>query len=568
VIDMKGQTVHPLWNAPIGTRSQIAWSPDSAAVLLAPTFLPLPVGDAAALSGGAAAVIDVRSGYKVTGGWISRVPAVVITVQRKLARPPAELPQQIEGVPVDVAPATPTEQLRALPLQERRKYDLPEGDDEEIIRVDRYQPPPGLRLDEVTDAMEVVCHTSPDAGWPTLRNFIAGTARALTVAMYDFTAPHIADFMAATMANVRGPLRLVLDPKIALGSPGEGDNPKANDRSEDEVRDQLAAALRERFQFVWAAVKQSGKTSGAIFPTAYHIKVAVRDGEAFWLSSGNWQSSNQPDVDLVGRDAGEAAAVLRTYNREWHCIVKHRGLARLYGEFIDWDASQAEPFQAGPETAVLPDLLVPEEELEEEIAPEVFKPRTFQFEANRPLRVQPLLSPDNYADRLLELVRSARRTLYVQNQYLKVSQQNPPALQELVETLQKKIDAGVDVRIILRNLPDTRKQLEMLQRDFDFDLSKIRLLANTHTKGVLVDSEVALLGSHNWSGDGIVYNRDASLIFHDAGITGFFEQVFAFDWQRARSTLGFESAMPVLARGEELAPGGMRRVSWSELHPR
>ena len=33
-----------------------------------------------------------------------------------------------------------------------------------------------------------------------------------------------------------------------------------------------------------------------LLASAYHIKVAVRDGAAIWLSSGNWQSSNQPDV--------------------------------------------------------------------------------------------------------------------------------------------------------------------------------------------------------------------------------------------------------------------------------
>ena len=62
VFDLKAAAAHLLWSAPSGTRGVFAFSPDGNTVLLAPTFLPLPISDAAALSGHAAAVIDVRSG--------------------------------------------------------------------------------------------------------------------------------------------------------------------------------------------------------------------------------------------------------------------------------------------------------------------------------------------------------------------------------------------------------------------------------------------------------------------------------------------------------------------------
>ena len=55
-----------------------------------------------------------------------------------------------------------------------------------------YKPPADARLDEVQDAMTVTCHVSPDQGWPTLDAFLGETEQHLTVAMYDFTAPHIA----------------------------------------------------------------------------------------------------------------------------------------------------------------------------------------------------------------------------------------------------------------------------------------------------------------------------------------------------------------------------------------
>ena len=46
------------------------------------------------------------------------------------------------------------------------------------------------------------CHASPDAGWPTLSAFLKETKTRLTVAMYDFTAPHIMRTIEATSARM------------------------------------------------------------------------------------------------------------------------------------------------------------------------------------------------------------------------------------------------------------------------------------------------------------------------------------------------------------------------------
>jgi hypothetical protein len=108
------------------------------------------------------------------------------------------------------------------------------------------------------------------------------------------------------------------------------------------VENPLKSAIGKRLKFVWAAVTSRDKVKEGIFPNAYHIKVAVRDGKAFWLSSGNWQSSNQPDVDklkLAIRD------LQQKYNREWHVLIQHPGLASLYEKFIKWDMQQAAPLR-------------------------------------------------------------------------------------------------------------------------------------------------------------------------------------------------------------------------------
>jgi hypothetical protein len=515
-------------------------------------------------------VLGVRAGYKVSAGWVSTTPAIVVTVRQKVAMPKLSLPDSLDGVLVDVEPATPRQQLLGLSPEAQRGVDMRYAADlDELIRTSRYVPPPDLALDEVTAPMKILCHTSPDAGWPTLKGFLGDTTQRLTVAMYDFTAPHIRDQLKTAMERVSGNLRLVLDPNESLTAPGDGENPKANDVDEETVREALQKALGNRFEFVWAAVKISGKTTGGIFGSAYHIKVAVRDGRSFWLSSGNWQSSNQPDLDPLANGA-DNTGVLDTYNREWHVIVDHPAIAQTFEQFIEWDYSHAEPLQAGPEAARLPTLLMPpaDELAGEEVAPQWFAPQQFEFTDGNPVRVQPLLSPDNYAAKTLELIQSARRTLYIQNQYIKLSKQakdDTPEFAAILNAVKKCIQDGVEVRIIVRDLPDVRQQLEALQQ-FGIPLDHVKVLKGTHTKGIVVDSSVVSIGSHNWSNDGVVYNRDASLIVYDEKIAKFFEQVFLFDWSRARQQLGFESAMPLVSTGAESAPAGYRETAWSEVY--
>ena len=39
--------------------------------------------------------------------------------------------------------------------------------------------------------MQLTVCVSPEAGWCELESFLGGTRKRLTVAMYQFTAPHI-----------------------------------------------------------------------------------------------------------------------------------------------------------------------------------------------------------------------------------------------------------------------------------------------------------------------------------------------------------------------------------------
>jgi hypothetical protein len=286
-------------------------------------------------------VLSVRPGYALRGGWLTDTPAVIVTVDGgRFDR--RGLPDTIDGVPLDVRQASEAKraQLRD-PVAYARKWGLypdrgavPEFPTELNLARRRtthpgpaathptksripYLPPAGVSLSPVTGVLTVQISASPDSGWPTLQPFLAATRETLTIGLYDFTSAHILDAVKTALAGTR--FDLVLDHPAR--------NPTA-DQSDEETVAGLKTALGDGLTQAWALERMDPLAGGWIFPTAYHIKVAVRDSTAVWLSSGNWNNSNQPDIDPVVNPADATAA--RVSDRDWHVVIRDAGLAATF----------------------------------------------------------------------------------------------------------------------------------------------------------------------------------------------------------------------------------------------
>lgn len=508
-------------------------------------------------------VVSVRPGYVFRDGWITKDRAVVIRLKPQSTAEAADLGlgKTALGFPVELRDADPAEELA---------QSLGLGDAEAPHRyVKNYERE--LRGEfalKETSVERILCHASPDAGWPTLSTFLDGLDSEFVLAMYDFSAPHIVRKVAQKLTGSRPRSKksftLVLDPKESLG-----EGTKANDIPEQEVIATFAEIEHLAFEHAFVPMKGPRRP----FDSAYHIKVAVADGKSFWLSSGNWQSSNQPDV-RPEFGPGQDAAPLKTFNREWHAIVESGALAKAFRAHIKQDRQDAADF---PDTealdlAPLPSVLVPAELLQvpdDELPARAtyFAP----FEA-RNVKVTPLLSPDNYADATLRFVNSARQQLLIQNQSFKPGKtDNDPKFKAILDAVLEKQRANLDVRIIFRKIGDVPDILERIA-DYGFDMERVRVQTNCHTKGIVVDGKAVLLGSHNWTTAGVVYNRDASLIVRDEGVAAYFTRLFEFDWTRTgkrRVATGRRGKELVEVRvvppgAEALVPPGYVRLSWAE----
>ena len=251
-------------------------------------------------------------------------------------------------------------------------------------------------------------------------------------------------------------------------------------------------------------------------------------------------------------------------------MIHGPALASLFETYINHDIRQADAVQVQQPNLVgrppLPDLFVPDTlppNLAALAGPRFFNERV----VNKELTVQPLMTPDNYIDFVLPLIEGAREKLYFQNQSLKPNSSNARYTRLFRALRDKSRDPNVDVRILVRGDFSASTILSTLQAS-GFEMSRVRLQNGNHNKGILIDEETTVLGSHNWTGDGTTFNRDASLIFNDREIFDYYEGIFLYDWENLSRSDALELLdMPRLAPPGEEPPPGWVRVAWADLFP-
>jgi len=321
-------------------------------------------------------VIDVRAGYKFRDGWITSIPAVVVTVLQKHPEAHGDdaLPAELDGVPVDVTPATPQQQLRSMAMN---KKDWP-------ARSGRPGcppfPPSNRSWNRRSPARSFLRAIGSRNG---RRTGLQGTSQTETACGYGTDVPAVSRQSRRWVAKPSPvPERRAQDAdgrhvrlrgglyfrdglqgnercrRALCAQPGQEVKSAARRRDDGGGgRKWLREGSRAKFEYATAAV-------GTLFPNAYHIKVAVRDASSLWLSSGNWQESNQPETDALNLSEAEKRQLLSTHNREWHVICDSAKLAKIFEEYIKFDMSEAKRVAGArapvaPAPAELPDLIVP-----------------------------------------------------------------------------------------------------------------------------------------------------------------------------------------------------------------
>lgn len=503
-------------------------------------------------------VVAVRVGFVEEGDAIGDMPFIAASVPAaELATVQAEAPGRFQGFEVRYFAADVAELADSIPGLESQS----------ISYDDDARTGDGFSFDRVEEDMRVTAHVGPEYSWDQLKAFLDGAGQSLVSAIYEFHGKHIADALEQRLrAGVD--LRLVMDNlTFTEVEKKKLEFPRA------ETFERWQGSFGNRFNRVVAPEGAHGLISNA-----YHIKVTVREDDTLWLSSGNWKmDSSQPEIS----DAQRANAQNKDLpgNREWHVVVKSKTLAKRFRNHIAQDFQRSTDLGGGatPREREAPDLLVdvPIVPLLERRAPSaLLKPKTFTGRR----KVKPLLTPDRegavYSRAVLELIRSARKSLLFQIPYIGMPS-NPRVgrgyIDELIDALTEKLKTLDDARVLLRS--GGKEYSAPAHAAWYFKSKGVRIqerlrrIENHHTKGMIVDGKRVLIGSHNWSQSGVTLNRDASLLFDDREIAEYYARAFEIDWLRSNPIAPKRHTRQeaVLEAVGEAPPPGYRRVPLSQL---
>jgi phosphatidylserine/phosphatidylglycerophosphate/cardiolipin synthase-like enzyme len=344
---------------------------------------------------------------------------------------------------------------------------------------------------EIDEATAFVLPDGPEIPRETIRN----ADDRLLLAGYTVTSETIAaDLVDAAERGV--------DISVLLEASPVGGTPAAT----EGVLETLAASGVD--------VRVIGGESGRY--RYHHPKYAVADDRVL-VTSENWkpsgvggESSRGWGVRLEDETlAADLASVFRADFRGWDTVSGDA--YRANASFVD-DTEQGFSSDAGSEF------------------PTTHKPATVPVDT-----AELLLAPDNAEGRLRELLAGA-------DDEIVVIQPSIAADVSLLEATLEAARRGVDVKILLGSAWYNTDENERLAADLErvadrADLPlEVRLVEDTdrfekiHAKGVVIDREVAIVGSANWNANSLENNREVLVALHGERVASYYADVFDSDW--------------------------------------
>ncbi|MEM7202743.1 MAG: phospholipase D-like domain-containing protein [Planctomycetota bacterium] len=169
-----------------------------------------------------------------------------------------------------------------------------------------------------------------------------------------------------------------------------------------------------------------------------------------------------------------------------------------------------------------------------------------------PVRVTPVFSPRALLPaglawdlpRILEAIRAAERRVYVQVLSYRTGDRNGGAFDEIDSALRDAARRGVDVRLMVADWskrPSSAAELQRLQAEPRIEVrflcippaqhGFIPFARVAHAKYMVVDADVAWLGTSNWGRDYFYASRNAGLIVEGSSFGARLEQFFLTNWE-------------------------------------
>jgi phosphatidylserine/phosphatidylglycerophosphate/cardiolipin synthase-like enzyme len=366
----------------------------------------------------------------------------------------------------------------------------------------------------VTSAIAAV---SPDSSFLFLKSAIDKATTSLILYIYDVSAPYLLDLLAA--AKGRGvKIRAMFD---------------ANSGGVAEL------AVLKKLGVVKAAPSKGDR---AVF-TVCHQKFIVIDKKTVIVESANWAKSSVPEIKTAGG--------FKKANREWFIRFDDAAIAKWFTTLFEAD------FNIPPKLgASVEEVNVPSQGL---LLAAAVKPpgKLFPMKSiSDPTAVAtPIVSPDNYLGELKLLLKSAKKSILLQQQYVLAGK----GIKELLEIIAERRAAlpGFDLRIITSSVFKENWEATKATLDAAGMLNALRALnsgpfTHCHNKGVIVDDKAVVISSTNWSENSVLRAREAGVLVRSKKITDHYRSVFDLDWKEGVNPADIDASLSVLSAADAL----------------
>lgn len=397
---------------------------------------------------------------------------------------------------------------------------------------------------------DMIAYASPDSTYAVTKRLLQAARKSILIGIYDFTADYMKELLILAMRRgVKVSLMLDLD----------------NRSGETEIYEELVKYGCE------GVPAPSCASEHVSYFASSHEKVIVIDDAWTLVQSGNYSDNSIPANETDGGDPDNFVPG----NRDMGVAIKSEALAEFFTKVLRADM-KLELDASGREAA--PSGMAEHEEYTLlEAAPAEPPVRLFPSKTFNPtgrVKVTPILSPDNYMDVIPGVLEGARRSIYIEQQYIRGTQD---AIGELLRRISAAMDrnSDLDVRIILaKPFPGKRfdkeaKAIKDLGKDYGLKLgTNIRILnpkhfVHCHNKLIIVDDHTVLVSSQNWSDSAVVKNREAGLLLEYPEMARHYAEIFKTDWDTGLQKLA-RKAKPEFYGPQALASGKTVELNWGD----
>ena len=261
-----------------------------------------------------------------------------------------------------------------------------------------------------------------------------------------------------------------------------------------------------------------------------HSKVAVKDSESVWISSGNWKETSAP-VDQTG-------------NREWSLIVNSIDLANLVLSRMEWDENQNSLHISAHQSRHSPSS-----EWTMDSAHNATSQNTPESIAG-PFDGKLITCPDDCVASTVQMISSAESSIDLSVQYLDLDWYWGFGENPLIEALHEAAIRGVQIRLILNGFyaewdDEIRDTIHLFNTDWNGTqgldatarlMSTSENISKLHNKGAIIDGSSVLVGSMNWGSSAALRNREMGILINNEELASVYLSSFDSDWGRMDSS--------------------------------